>query len=113
MTSHEQGEISDGYHTFNDLYAHRRELFFALCRSISPTELVWRSRLHNEADSKMYDGMFIMGINKEPAKQITYHFDLQYWNEANFAKTFEKAPKWDGHTAEDVLLRIKLLKILY
>ena len=109
MDNHLNGELSDGYHTFNDLYTHRRELFLALCRSLSATHTVWRSKFHHETHTEIYDGMFLIGINTEPSKQITYHFDLEYWDEADFAETLERAPKWDGHTAEEVLARIRLL----
>lgn len=69
--------ISDGDHTFDELYAHRAELFLALCRIIEAEEggipgdaPVWRSRLH--ADGTMPDGWFIMGMHQEPGQQITY-----------------------------------------
>ena len=67
-------EIADGYHTFGELYEHRIILFIALCRAYSEdvTEYksvpVWRSKLHS--DGTIFDGWFIMGINKEKGKQI-------------------------------------------
>jgi hypothetical protein len=108
--NHDKGEVSDGYHTFNELYAHRRELFFTLCKALKSTNnIIWRSKLHHEIDTDMYEGMFIMGINTDPLKQISYHIDLKFWNDANFAETFERAPKWDGHSASDTLERLKNL----
>ena len=68
---------------------------------------VWRSKLH--ADGTMYDDMFIMGIGKEPGSMVTYHLDMDRWEETNFAETLDKAPEWDGHTSADVLERLKLL----
>ncbi len=115
----EVGEVSDGYHTFNELYDHRITLFIALSRleeerhSVYNSDhypeihTVWRSKLHSDGSS--YDGWFILGINKEQGKQITYHLPIERWNETDFAETLEKAPEWDGHTPQDVLARIKNL----
>ena len=117
----EDVQISDGYHTFEELYDHRFTLFIALCRQkkdhwLMPNpnnrsglkdRAVWRSKLHS--DGTMYDGMFILGIGKEPGKQITYHLDMDRWDETNFAETRDNAPEWDGHTSADGLERLKAL----
>jgi hypothetical protein len=94
------GDVSDGYHTFNELYKHRCILFSVIC-SLFPA---WKSKLHH--DGTMYDGMFIVGIDT-PEGQISYHYDMEYWNLFK-ARILEKAPEWDG--SEDVLKRILSLK---
>lgn len=107
--------ISDGYHTFDELYDHRITLYIALCKSYQHIKNnvediwfpVWRS--HKHSDDSMYIGHFILGIGYEKGKQITYHIPMYRWEEANFAKTLEKAPEFDGHTSQDVLERIKNL----
>jgi hypothetical protein len=109
--SEDPGELSDGYHTFNDLYRHRRALFFALGRALKDTHSVWRSKLHHEEDMEMYEGMFIAGIGTEPGQQIRYHFKLEYWDSADFAQTLDRAPKWDGHTPEDSITRLNALAV--
>lgn len=107
------GKISDGYHTFDELYEHRITLFIALCKQITnqPYEGekygVWRSQLHSDGSS--FDGWFILGVGKEKGEQITYHLPLSKWDETEFAETLEKAPVWDGHTSDDVLERLKNL----
>lgn len=103
----DKGNISDGYHTFNELYRHRRALFVALCKALQDTHTVWRSKLHNEADGEIFEGMFIAGINTEPGKQISYHIGLKYWDEFDFVETYERAPKWDGHTSDEVVERLR------
>jgi hypothetical protein len=107
----------DGYHTFDELYDHRHTLFIALCRILVEAELyyndsdtfirVWRSKLHH--DESRYDGWFIMGIGKEPGRQISYHLPLSRWDETAFAETLVNAPEWDGHTSDDVIERLKVL----
>lgn len=102
--------ISDGYHTFGELYEHRITLFIALCRIISIKygfSMIWRSKSHS--DGSVWDGWFILGIFTEQGKQITYHLPISKWDQADFAMTIPKAPEWDGHTSQDVLKRLELL----
>lgn len=104
-------EISDGYHTFDELYEHRIILYIALCRwlynALGKRSEVWRSSIHS--DGSNYDGWFLLGINKEKGKQITYHIPNEKWIETDFATVLEKAPEFDGHNSQDVLKRLKNL----
>lgn len=108
--------VSDGFHTFDELYDHRITLFVALCKFIADDKnnpvavrrlLVWRSKLHG--DGTMFKDQFILGIGKEKGKQITYHLPLERWDETEFAETLEKGPEFDGHSPADVLERLKQL----
>ena len=49
------GKISDGYHTFEELYAHRIMLFICLMKSNK--DISWKSRVHGDGTS--LDGWFI------------------------------------------------------
>jgi len=68
------GEVSDGYHTFNGLYAQRRVLFATLCNLFK--ESSWKSRRHS--DGKLcFDGKwFIVGIDT-PKGSYTYHYQME------------------------------------
>ena len=112
------GDISDGFHTFDELYEHRITLYIALCKVIQrpsgdarnhygDERIVWRAKKHY--DSSMYDGWFILGVNRKKGKQITYHLPIEKWEETEFAETLDKAPKFDGHTSNDVLERLNNL----
>ena len=109
------GSLSDGYHTFDELYEHRIVNYMALCRQLSRysaallrrTNPVWRTRIHS--DGTEWPGWFILGIFTEPGKQITYHLPMSKWDECDFAQRLNTAPKWDGHTSADVLERLKNL----
>jgi len=105
-------QVSDGYHTIDDLYEHRIRLFIALCqyfiqgKASYDSRNVWRSWLHS--DGSRYDGWFIMGIGSEAGNQITYHLPAKYWDEVSkFTEERERSPEYDGHTANDVLERLK------
>lgn len=100
------GEVSDGFHTFNELYHHRAVLFSVICNSMP--EKAWKSKLHNTGD--MFPGMFIVGIIT-PEGYATYHFDINsYWDMFN-VQELTMAPEWDGHTPEDAINRISKLRI--
>ena len=95
------GDLSDGYHTFNELYHHRAILFSVICNEYP--DISWKSKLHH--DGTMFDGMFIVGINT-PEGQATYHYDINpYWGMFR-VRELEKAPEWDGHTSEQAIERI-------
>lgn len=100
------GDISDGYHTFNELYHHRAVLFAVICNTYP--DKAWKSKQHDDPNFPMYDGMFIVGI-ETPDGQATYHYDLDpYWDIFN-VKELERAPKYDGHTPDEAIRRIGLL----
>lgn len=109
----EELSVSDGYHTFDELYDHRITLYIALCRLISQRQnsgipLVWRTPIHY--DGTNWDGWFMLAIGKEKGTQISYHLPMSRWDETNFADTFHQAPyEFDGHTSDDVIERLKLI----
>lgn len=111
-------KISDGYHTFGELYEHRIQLFIQLCKRLSslPGDFiapinseVWRSRFHSDGKIAYGGGWFVLGIGKVAGYQITYHLPEKYWTECSFAETLDLAPEFDGHTSNDVLQRLKNL----
>lgn len=102
-------KISDGYHTFEELYEHRIVLFIALCREMDDVGkgAIWKSKKHS--DGSEWEGWFIMGIYQTPGAQITYHLPMSKWADCEFAYELPKAPEFDGHTSADVLERLKNL----
>lgn len=101
------GDLSDGYHTFNELYRHRAILFAVVCSQFPA--LAWKSKNHHDPDDKMYDGMFIVGI-ETPAGQATYHYDMDPYWDCFHVKELDRAPKYDGHTPDEAIERINTLK---
>lgn len=115
-------QVSDGYHTMDELYEHRFALWIVICRLYagmnecakdygnvpeSSRTPVWRSKLHD--DGSEYEGWFVLGIGKEKGKMMTYHLPNIKWDDTSFAETLERAPEFDGHTSADVLERLKTL----
>lgn len=101
------GKISDGYHTFDELYDHRITLFIALCRHVCQYRTVWRTEYHSNGEK--IDGWFLLGVNTQMGEQITYHIPMRRWDECKFASKADRAPAFDGHTSADVIDRLKKL----
>jgi len=97
----ETGQVSDGYHTFDELYDHRCLLFLALQSAFAAID-AWKSRKHS--DGSAFEGWFIAGVFL-PQGQISYHVPEKYWDLCK-APERETAPEWDGHTSADVLQRL-------
>jgi hypothetical protein len=90
------GEISDGYHTFDELYYHRMVLFAMVCNTYK--QKAWKSLKHS--DGTMFDNYFIVGITT-PRGNYTYHYDEQYWDYFE-VKELDSAPEWEGHKPSDI-----------
>jgi len=96
-------DISDGYHTFGELYHHRAILFSIVCNLFK--EKAWKSKLH--ADNTMFEGgMFIVGVTTEEG-DYSYHYHLEYWDLFK-VKEVENAPIWDGHQPSDITRLLSL-----
>lgn len=100
----DKGEISDGYHTFNELYFHRMVLFAVICNTYKT--LAWKSWKHHEGD--MYPDYFIVGIDT-PQGSYSYHYHKDYWFWFDVGE-IEFAPKWDGHKPEDIDRLLSLIQ---
>lgn len=90
------GLISDGYHTFDELYHHRMILFSIICKQNK--DVAWKSWKHY--DGSMFDDYFIVGITTAKG-DYAYHFKAHNWDLFN-VKQLDFAPEWDGHKPDDI-----------
>lgn len=97
------GQVSDGSHTFDELYYHRMMLFAVVCNTYKAK--AWKSLLHH--DGTMYDNYFIVGI-QTPEGQYSYHYHIDHWHVFD-VKELSHAPEWDRHTPEDITRLMSLL----
>ena len=102
------GEISDGYHTFNELYRYRM-LYNAAFFNLLPKELVHKSKRHHDGEECFGGGWFIVMANL-PTGQISNHYELKDWDLFQIPEKFT-AEEWDGHTPQEAADR--LYKFLY
>jgi hypothetical protein len=99
---------TDGYHTFAELYESRHALTLALAKALPHRS--WFSLWHHDGELCFNDGRwFIFGIDLPDSGQITYHLLIRMWELAKMtgAAELERGFLWDGHTAADVVLRLK------
>lgn len=96
LLSKDNGEISDGYHTFNELYHHRMMLFAVICNNNKG--LSWKSWKHH--DGTMFEDYFIVGVTTVQG-QYTYHYHKDNWDMFD-CKELDNAPEWDGHQPSDI-----------
>ena len=98
------GDLSDGFHTFNDLYHQRVVLFAALVKAYR--KKAWKSWKHEDGKDCFGGGWFIVGIDT-PDGSYTYHYEEKYWQLFDCI-TLERAKHWDGHTSKDVTRLLSL-----
>lgn len=103
VTEDDTDEVSDGYHTFGELYDHRRALTAALAKA---TPGSYRSKAHHPEDDPMFEGgYFIVGI-PTPTGFITYHYQLKHWEDFDALSELAHAPKWDGAPPSATIYRL-------
>ena len=99
----DKGEISDGYHTFNELYRYRM-LYNAAFFNLLPKHLVHKSKRHHDGEECFGGGWFIVMANL-PTGQISNHYELKDWDLFQIPEK-EIADEWDGHTPQEAAERL-------
>ena len=101
------GEVSDGYHTFNELYEYRLLYNASFFNELAKQNLydVHKSKKHSDGEECFGGGQFIV-MAELPTGQISNHYELKDWNLFQVPEK-EKANKWDEHTPQDVAERIR------
>ena len=100
----DKGEISDGYHTFNELYYYRM-LYNAAFFNLLPKEWVHKSKRHHDGEECFGGGWFIVMANL-PTGQISNHYELKDWDLFQIPEK-EIADEWDGHTPQEAAERLR------
>lgn len=110
------GNVSDGYHTFAELYEHRHALYMLAAslldaedRRLGEIRRCWKAKTHH--DGTTYPGWFLAGITDPRIRPISYHLPLDWWGKIPGTE-IEKAPPYDGHTSQQVAVRVQGLGIL-
>lgn len=99
----DMGEVSDGYHTFNELYYYRM-LYNAAFFNLLPKEWVHKSKRHHTGEECFSGGWFIVMANL-PTGQISNHYELKDWDLFQVPEK-EFSDEWDGHTPQEAADRL-------
>jgi hypothetical protein len=102
--------ISDGYHTFDELYEFRKLYNALLFNEWAKTEKynVHKSWKHNDGEDCFGGGWFIV-VAILPTGQISNHYKATDWDLFQVPGTSKALFPFDGHTGKDVLERMKEL----
>jgi hypothetical protein len=120
------GELSDGYHTYNELYDFRKMYNAALfnewgkAKEQHPdwwkegkpfyvfTHNVHKSWRHYDGELCFGGGWFIVSAML-PTGQISNHYKAEDWDLFQIPETDKALYEFDGHTGKDVLDRLRNL----
>ena len=124
----DSNKVSDGYHTFEELYEFRKlynaALFNEWAYSVMnpkpdangfyylgagrPKHDVHKSWRHNDGELCFGGGWFIV-VAMLPAGQITNHYEEKDWDLFKIPEKQRAMFEYDGHTAQDVVKRMECL----
>lgn len=120
-------DVSDGYHTFGQLYDCRLAFNVALFnewgnfnttrRHLDPSSFdgvgsttgilynVHKSIKHHDGELCFGGGWFIV-VAVLPTGQISFHYKMEDWDKFKIPETEKALYEFDGHTTEDVINRL-------
>lgn len=101
-------QISDGYHTFGELYRYRMLLQAMLFNTAGiikefPVMKSWR---HSDGELPFGKKNYFVVVAELPTGQVTNHYTGEYWDLFHVTEV-ERAPEWDGHSASEAADRME------
>jgi hypothetical protein len=105
------GDTSDGYHTFNELYAYRKAYNALLFNEWAALGIcdVHKSRRHSDGEPCFGGGWFIV-VAETPEGQISNHYEDADWDLFRVEER-ERGNVYDGHTPQMALHRLLALAL--
>jgi hypothetical protein len=102
------GNTSDGYHTFNELYEFRKAYNAALFNEWAAGGKcsVHKSWHHHDGELCFGGGWFIV-VAVLPQGQISNHYEAKDWDLFAVPEVERALFEFDGHTGADVVERLK------
>jgi hypothetical protein len=97
-------DVSDGFHTFRQLYYQRMMLFATIVKQNK--NKAWKSLRHEDGELCFGGGWFVVGIDT-PKGSYTYHYEDNFYSLFDCVE-LERGKHWDGHTEEDVTRLLSL-----
>ena len=105
----DKGNISDGYHTFNELYEYRLLYNASMFNELAKQGLydVHKSKKHSDGTIPFGDENWFIVQAELPTGQISNHYEMKDWDLFQ-VPVKEKANPYDGHTPQDVAKRLRM-----
>jgi hypothetical protein len=101
-----ENKISDGYHTFAELYEFRMVLQALLFNTWAAYKKhdVHKSWKHFDGESCFGGGWFVV-LAMTPYGQVTNHYKEEHWDLFKIPESPRAKYRYDGHSAKDCLDR--------
>lgn len=104
----DENKISDGYHTFDELYEFRKlynALAFEYLHRLGLT--VYKSWKHSDGELCFGGGWFIVTALLPDIGQISNHYKAEDWDLFRIHEVDIPMTEYDGHTSQDVMDRLR------
>jgi hypothetical protein len=99
------GEMSDGYHTHNELYDYRMLYNAHAARGwLADGFHVVKSWYHSDGGPCFGGGWFVV-VATLSTGQVTNHYQAEHWDLFNIPE--ELPPAYDGHTPTEAAQRLR------
>lgn len=101
------GDTSDGYHTFNELYDFRKAYNALLFNewAANGKYSVHKSKRHFDGEY-CFGGAWFIVVAQLPDGQISNHYEMKDWDKFRVPETYKVLFEYDNHTGKDVLQRL-------
>lgn len=104
-------QISDGYHTFEQVYMYRMLYNAGMISLLDNNQLgirIEKSKRHHDGELCFGGGYFIVTISG-PFGQISNHYKLEHWDLFACREVETPSEPWDGHTPDIAEERLRVL----
>lgn len=106
--------VSDGHHTFEELYRYRllyNAAFFNMLYETYPEGIdgcykVVKSRRHSDGELCFGDPTWFIVVWESPEGQVSNHYRTEHWDLFKIPEV-GYAPKYDGHNAQEAADRLE------
>lgn len=97
------GDVSDGYHTFNELYRYRMLYNAAFFNELARQGKVKVCKSHRHSDGELcFGGGWFIVMAELPTGQISNHYEDKDWDLFKVPE-LETAWEWDGHSPNEAV----------
>lgn len=102
------GNISDGYHTFKELYEYRLLYNAAFFNELARRGVcdVHKSKRHSDGKIPFENPNWFIVVAELPTGQISNHYEMKDWDLFQVPEK-DISNVWDGHGSRDVAKRIR------
>ena len=104
----DKGEVSDGYHTFNELYEYRLLYNASMFNEFAKQGMydVHKSKRHSDGNFPFDNPDYFIVVAELPTGQISNHYRMKEWDLFDIPEK-ETSNPYDGHTPKDVTERLR------